>query len=226
MTCNAVGYAILGIIGVENIAQGALSAALLTILRYIALFNAIASLQPLMLSEISDYQQLKTGKRLEGFIQMFAYTLVLVFTNVGYVVIALVKRDMGYQPANYFNQITVSDELMKVATDYFNLALWISAISAALMAIAMIFYPLTKKQHAAIVEELKKRSLEESGEVIIGDETVQTEASEIDVENADTLKSDNDVQNTQADDSLLSDGMTQFNDDNKEADSSDDEKKD
>lgn len=226
MTCNAVGYAILGIIGVENIAQGALSAALLTILRYIALFNAIASLQPLMLSEISDYQQLKTGKRLEGFIQMFAYTLVLVFTNVGYVVIALVKRDMGYQPANYFNQITVSDELMKVATDYFNLALWISAISAALMAIAMIFYPLTKKQHAAIVEELKKRSLEESGEVIIGDETVQTEASEIDAENADTLKSDNDVQNTQADDSLLSDGMTQFNDDNKEADSSDDEKKD
>lgn len=226
MTCNAVGYAILGIIGVENIAQGALSAALLTILRYIALFNAIASLQPLMLSEISDYQQLKTGKRLEGFIQMFAYTLVLVFTNVGYVVIALVKRDMGYQPANYFNQITVSDELMKVATDYFNLALWISAISAALMAIAMIFYPLTKKQHAAIVEELKKRSLEESGEVIIGDETAQTEASEIDVENADTLKSDNDVQNTQADDSLLSDGMTQFNDDNKEADSSDDEKKD
>lgn len=226
MTCNAVGYAILGIIGVENIAQGALSAALLTILRYIALFNAIASLQPLMLSEISDYQQLKTGKRLEGFIQMFAYTLVLVFTNIGYVVIALVKRDMGYQPANYFNQITVSDELMKVATDYFNLALWISAISAALMAIAMIFYPLTKKQHAAIVEELKKRSLEESGEVIIGDETAQTEASEIDAENADTLKSDNDVQNTQADDSLLSDGMTQFNDDNKEADSSDDEKKD
>lgn len=226
MTCNAVGYAILGIIGVENIAQGALSAALLTILRYIALFNAIASLQPLMLSEISDYQQLKTGKRLEGFIQMFAYTLVLVFTNIGYVVIALVKRDMGYQPANYFNQITVSDELMKVATDYFNLALWISAISAALMAIAMIFYPLTKKQHAAIVEELKKRSLEESGEVIIGDETAQTEASEIDAENADKLKSDNDVQNTQADDSLLSDGMTQFNDDNKEADSSDDEKKD
>lgn len=226
MTCNAVGYAILGIIGVENIAQGALSAALLTILRYIALFNAIASLQPLMLSEISDYQQLKTGKRLEGFIQMFAYTLVLVFTNIGYVVIALVKRDMGYQPANYFNQITVSDELMKVATDYFNLALWISAISAALMAIAMIFYPLTKKQHAAIVEELKKRSLEESGEVIIGDETAETEASEIDAENADTLKSDNDVQNTQADDSLLSDGMTQFNDDNKEADSSDDEKKD
>ena len=166
MTCNAVGYAVLGLIGIENIPQGAASAAIITILRYIALFNAIASLQPLMLSEMSDYQQLKTGKRLEGYIQMFAYTLVLVFTNIGYVVMAYVKQYMGFQPSEYYNdKITMVDEnLMKIATDYFDLALWISAISAALMAIAMIFYPLTKKQHAAIVEALKKKSLEEAGE--------------------------------------------------------------
>lgn len=226
MTCNAVGYAILGIIGVENIAQGALSAALLTILRYIALFNAIASLQPLMLSEISDYQQLKTGKRLEGFIQMFAYTLVLVFTNVGYVVIALVKRDMGYQPANYFNQITVSDELMKVATDYFNLALWISAISAALMAIAMIFYPLTKKQHAAIVEELKKRSLEESGEVVIGEEAVAAEESAIVSDSEESVKGESEIDNMQSDASLLEDDVTKLQSEIRSDETSDDEKKD
>ena len=73
---------------------------------------------------------------------------------------------MGFQPSEYYNdKITMVDEnLMKIATDYFDLALWISAISAALMAIAMIFYPLTKKQHAAIVEALKKKSLEEAGE--------------------------------------------------------------
>ena len=179
MTCNALGYAILGIIGVENIAQGALSAVLLTVFRFIALFNAIASLQPLMLSEISDYQQLKTGKRLEGFIQMFAYALVLVFTNIGYVVIALVKKNMGYQPSNYFNVTTVSDELMKIATDYFDLALWISAISAALMAIAMIFYPLSKKEHAKIVEQLKALSAEQhnapiEGEVAEGEPVAET----------------------------------------------------
>lgn len=176
MTCNALGYAVLGIIGVENIAQGALSAVLLTVLRFIALFNAIASLQPLMLSEISDYQQLKTGKRLEGFIQMFAYTLVLVFTNIGYVVIALVKKNMGYQPSNYFNVTTVSDDLMKIATDYFNLALWVSAISAALMAIAMIFYPLSKKEHAKIVEQLKELSAQQHNDNIDGDAVVATVA--------------------------------------------------
>lgn len=176
MTCNALGYAVLGIIGVENIAQGALSAVLLTVLRFIALFNAIASLQPLMLSEVSDYQQLKTGKRLEGFIQMFAYTLVLVFTNIGYVVIALVKKNMGYQPSNYFNVTTVSDDLMKIATDYFNLALWVSAISAALMAIAMIFYPLSKKEHAKIVEQLKELSAQQHNDNIDGDAVVATVA--------------------------------------------------
>lgn len=176
MTCNALGYAVLGIIGVENIAQGALSAVLLTVLRFIALFNAIASLQPLMLSEISDYQQLKTGKRLEGFIQMFAYTLVLVFTNIGYVVIALVKKNMGYQPSNYFNVTTVSDDLMKIATDYFNLALWVSAISAALMAIAMIFYPLSKKEHAKIVEQLKELSAQQHNDNVDGDVVAETVA--------------------------------------------------
>ena len=200
MTCNALGYAILGIIGVENIAQGALSAVLLTVFRFIALFNAIASLQPLMLSEISDYQQLKTGKRLEGFIQMFAYALVLVFTNIGYVVIALVKKNMGYQPSNYFNVTTVSDELMKIATDYFDLALWVSAISAALMAIAMIFYPLSKKEHAKIVEQLKALSAEQhnapiEGEVAEGEpvaETADGTRVNLDEEVAEDKKDDGD----------------------------------
>lgn len=186
MSLNALGYAILGIIGVENIAQGTTSAVLLTLFRFIALFNALASLQPLMLSEISDYQQLKTGKRLEGFIQTFAYTLVLVFTNIGYVVIAYVKQGMGYQPNNYFDVQTVSDDLMKIATDYFDLALWVSAISAALMAIAMIFYPLSKKEHAKIVEQLQERSRQE-GQYTLDEEIGKESISDIGLEEATAI---------------------------------------
>ncbi len=202
MTCNALGYVVLAIIGTANIPQGVTSVVLLTVLRFIALFNAIASLQPLMLSEISDYQQLKTGKRLEGFIQMFAYTLVLVFTNIGYVVIAYVKQGMGYQPSNYYDDtITmVSDDLMKIATDYFDLALWISAISAALMAIAMIFYPLSKKEHAKIVEQLKALSAEQhnapiEGKVAEGEpvaETADGTRVNLDEEVAEDKKDDGD----------------------------------
>lgn len=165
---NFLGYIILAIVGVQNIPQGTVSAVVLTLLRYIALFNGITSLQPLMLSEISDYQQVMTGKRLEGFIQMFAYTLVLVFTNIGYVVMAYVKQAMGYQPANYFNVTTVSDELMNTAINYYNVAFYVSAISAALMCLMMLFYKLDKKKHAEIVEELRRRSLAEGhGELAI-----------------------------------------------------------
>lgn len=165
---NFLGYIILAVVGVQNIPQGTVSAVVLTLLRYIALFNGITSLQPLMLSEISDYQQVMTGKRLEGFIQMFAYTLVLVFTNIGYVVMAYVKQAMGYQPANYFNVTTVSDELMNTAINYYNVAFYVSAISAALMCLMMLFYKLDKKKHAEIVEELRRRSLAEGhGELAI-----------------------------------------------------------
>ena len=165
---NFLGYIILAIVGVQNIPQGTVSAVVLTLLRYIALFNGITSLQPLMLSEISDYQQVMTGKRLEGFIQMFAYTLVLVFTNIGYVVMAYVKQAMGYQPANYFNVTTVSDELMNTAINYYNVAFYVSAISAALMCLMMLFYKLDKKKHAEIVEELRRRSLAQGhGELAI-----------------------------------------------------------
>ena len=61
MGCNTIGYLILGIVGLANIPQGVWSAVIITALRFISLFNAIASLQPLMLAELSDYQQLKTG---------------------------------------------------------------------------------------------------------------------------------------------------------------------
>ena len=172
---NFLGYIILGIVGVQNIPQGTVSAVVLTLLRYIALFNGITSLQPLMLSEISDYQQVMTGKRLEGFVQMFAYTLVLVFTNIGYVVMAYVKQAMGYQPANYFNVTTVSDELMNTAINYYNLAFYVSAISAALMCITMLFYKLDKKKHAEIVEELRRRSLSEGHDELAVEPAAETE---------------------------------------------------
>lgn len=159
---NMIGYLILGLIGVENIPQGTVSAVVLTALRFVSLFNALASLQPLMLSEIYDYQQYKTGQRLEGFIQMFAYALVLVFTNLGYVVLAYVKQGLGYEPANYFNEaVQVSDELMAIATNYFDIAFIVSAVSAGLMMLVMFFYPLTKKQHKEIVAELERRSKSE-----------------------------------------------------------------
>ncbi|MBO7156362.1 MAG: MFS transporter [Clostridia bacterium] len=161
LSLNILGYLVLGVVGVQNIPQGTVSAVVITALRFVAIFNAFGSLQPLMLSEIYDYQQYKTGKRLEGFIQTFAYALVAVFSNIANVLMAYVKQSMGYEPKNYFNVSTVTPDLMDVATRYFNLALIVSVVSGGLMLITMIFYNLSKKDHAKIMEELKMREINE-----------------------------------------------------------------
>lgn len=155
---NAVSYIILAIIGVQNIPQGATSAVVITIMRFIALFNATGSLLPLMLSELFDYQQYISGKRLEGFIQIFAYSIVGLFANLANFALSFVKQALGYQPKNYFNVQTVSEELMNAATNYYNVAFLVSGISAALMFLVLIFYGLTKKKHAEAVNALTEQS--------------------------------------------------------------------
>lgn len=170
--CNTVGYLILGSIGIENIPQGTWSVVVITLLRFISLFNAIASLQPLMMAQLSDYQQLKTGKRLEGFIQTFLYALVLVFTNIGIVVMAYVKDAMGYQSSNLVKPGTIAEDefwapdaaTVESALNYYNVAFIVSAVSAALMFITLLFYKLGKKEHAEVVRQLRERGLAQGNE--------------------------------------------------------------
>lgn len=178
MACNTIGYLVLGCIGIENIPQGGWSIVVITALRFISLFNAIASLQPLMMAQLSDYQQLKTGKRLEGFIQTFLYALVLVFTNLGILAMAYVKQAIGYQSSDLVRPEDIPQDVfwapdtnaVDSALKYFNIAFIVSAVSAALMFITMLFYKLGKKEHLEIVEKLKELGLKQ------GNEQVEAEA--------------------------------------------------
>ena len=184
MGCNTVGYLILGIIGLQAIPQGATSAVVITLLRFISLFNALNSLQPLMMAELCDYQQYLTGKRLEGFIQTFLYALVLVFTNVGLVVMAYVKQFMDYQPSYFYGgTIDPSAEQIDSALNYFNIAFIVSAVSAALMCITLLFYKLSKKEHAQIVAALEQKSREE-GKYTLDEQVGKTSINAISEEEA------------------------------------------
>lgn len=130
-------------------AQGTSSAILITALRFVAAFNAIGSLQPLMLSEIGDYQQRLSGYRLEGFIQTLAYSAVLLVTQLCALIPAVIQGAVGFNPNDY--EIVadapniLSAEKVAVADQYFNIAIWISVISGALMLICLFFYNLDKK---------------------------------------------------------------------------------
>lgn len=165
MGINGLSWLILAIIGYGNIPVGMTSAIVITVFRFFATFNAVNMLIPLMLSEVYDYQQWKTGKRLEGFIQGFACTLVNVVTQVAVLGVALIQTAMGFQPKNYFNITEVSPELMERAVNYFDVAAYISAASCLLCCIVMFFYKLDKKTHAKIILDLQEKAVNEDFDV-------------------------------------------------------------
>ncbi|MDE6276152.1 MAG: MFS transporter [Clostridia bacterium] len=161
--CNLSASLVCALIGFQHFPQGSWSPYVITIIRFVSLFNCLGSLQPLLLSEIGDLQQAKSGYRLEGFIQTFAYQLPLVVSQVAALIPAAIQSKMKFNPANYqvvegSNNI-LSEELIKIAENYGNVALWMSAVSSALMLICLLFYDLNKKKHAEIVEQLKATAI-------------------------------------------------------------------
>lgn len=170
---NTGAYLILALIGFDNMAQDTSSAVLITALRFVASFNAIGSLQPLMLSEIGDYQQRLSGYRLEGFIQTLAYSAVLLVTQLCALIPAVIQGAVGFNPNDY--EIVadapniLSAEKVAVADQYFNIAIWISVISGALMLICLFFYNLDKKKHAQIVAELQQDAV--NADTILSEES-------------------------------------------------------
>jgi Na+/melibiose symporter and related transporters len=71
----AVANFIFAVVGYENIPIGLPSAIICTVLRFISIMSAMHLIAPLMMGELCDYQQWKTGKRLEGYIQMFCFSI-------------------------------------------------------------------------------------------------------------------------------------------------------
>lgn len=170
---NTGAYLVLAVIGFQNMEQGTTSAILITALRFIACFNAIGSLQPLMLSEIGDYQQRISGYRLEGFIQTVAYSAVLLVTQLCALIPAVIQGVVGFNPNDYeikagAGNVLSADKIM-VADQYFNIAIWISVISGALMLICLMFYNLDKKKHARILAEIQQDAV--NADTILSEES-------------------------------------------------------
>ena len=205
---NTGAYLVLALIGFDNLEPGTNSAIIITALRFVACFNAMGSLQPLMLSEISDYQQHISGYRLEGFIQTMAYSVPLVFSQVCALIPAVIQGKVGFNPNNYIiregvngipaNEMSdnfLSDGLVAIADRYANIAIWISVASGALMLLMLCFYGLSKKKHAEIVAALKLESVnavsieEEKGNMKLfsDEESVAAENSAEESENIDTV---------------------------------------
>lgn len=158
---NMAAYGVLVLIGFANIPVGTTTAAVLTVIRFVTCFNAVGTLTPIMLSEIYDYQQWKTGRRLEGFIQTFAVSLTGLVMQFSMFLPALIQQNLGFQPMNFKGGAEYLAENVAVMNQWFDIASWITVISGGLFIAVMAFYPLSRKRYAAMMEELKSRAVTE-----------------------------------------------------------------
>lgn len=155
---NVAAYGVLCIIGYENIPVGTPTAIVITIVRFVTCFNAVGTLTPIMLSEIYDYQQWKTSRRLEGFIQTFAVSMTGLVTQFAMFIPTFIQQKIGYQPMNFKNGAEYFPENIEIMNQWFNISAVITVVSGILFIVVMAFYPLSKKKYNQIMEELKEKA--------------------------------------------------------------------
>ena len=179
---NAISLAILAIIGFENIAIGTQSAILITIFFFIAAINPTYLIIPLLLGDIADYQQYKTGRRLEGHIQTLLFT-VPGLCSFGFMLLgSILQKEIGFEQKLYSGLEVIPADLQAIGCKWFNITLIISIASALLLVLIMSFYPLSKKKHEAIMQELKAQSVDESWEKEASEEAIDLSADNAVVE--------------------------------------------
>ncbi|GFI70939.1 isoprimeverose transporter [Clostridiales bacterium] len=105
-----------------------------------------------MQAEIYDYQQWKTGTRLEGFITQFGGMI----TTVSGMFTSLILPYF-YEHYGLVDDYTVLYE-ESVRTPIFNILIITTIISCVLSVIPIFFYNLKEKDHKKIIEELKERA--------------------------------------------------------------------
>lgn len=109
-------------------------------------------------ADIFDYQQWKTGKRLEGFITQFGGMLVTAATVGSAFILPYFYRHYGLGT----NYDVLYDSAVR--TPIFNIIIITTVVSCLLTVIPMLFYDMTEKKQQQIIEDLKQRADEENDE--------------------------------------------------------------
>ena len=165
---SLVSIAVLGFVGFGNIPQGTTSAVVITILLFLARINPTYLLIPVMLGDLADYQQLKTGRRLEGHIQNFIMVVPVMLSFVFMLCGWVWQQDIGFEPSAYKGDIDIpyTADLLNVASEWFTAAFLLTAASILGMIIILMFYPLSKKKVEEVTAALRGVSVnaDEMGE--------------------------------------------------------------
>ncbi len=120
------------------------------------LFNGLSYIATIMVPDVLDYQQWKTGKRLEGFWQncsAFVMTLCGLFTS------ALMPLFMSFGGVGFGDNIDTALKNPDIMYGTFKSVTWLGIISSVICVIPIIFYDLSEKKHADYIRALKIRAV-------------------------------------------------------------------
>lgn len=120
------------------------------------LFNGLSYIANIMVSDVLDYQQWKTGKRLEGFWQncnSFVMTFCGLFTS------ALMPLFMSFGGVGFGDNIDTALKNSEIMYKTFESVTWLGIIGAVICIIPMFFYDLSEKKHADYIRVLKIRAV-------------------------------------------------------------------
>lgn len=108
---------------------------------------------PTLNADVLDYQQLKTGERLDGFFGNIAIITSVLGIATGYIVPYITES---------FGLITNYDVLYdpNIRAGLIKALAIVSLIGSGASLVPFLFYDLTEKKHRKIVLELKKRALD------------------------------------------------------------------
>lgn len=119
------------------------------------LFNGLSYIGSIMVPDVLDYQQWKTGKRLEGFWQNcnnFIGTLFGFFTS------ALMPIFMSFGGVGFGDNIDIALKDPQIMQATFRSVTWLGILASVVCMIPILFYDLTEQKHADYIRALKIRA--------------------------------------------------------------------
>ncbi|MDR0751474.1 MAG: MFS transporter [Christensenellaceae bacterium] len=158
LACNFLtGLFVLPMIFLVDIVSPYLLIAMLCLIRF---FNGAQVITgPALNSQINDFQQFKTGKRAEGYINQYSTLIATAFSiGLGFL------PPLVYHSFGFFEDSTVLYNSNILYPILRTLSILV-ACSAIASAVPMFFWDLSEKRHAKIMEILKLRAQYEDGSI-------------------------------------------------------------
>lgn len=155
--------------GFSNLKAGGLSVVVMTITGFLFSFNTGIGVvaNPTMTGEQYDYQQYLTGQRLEGTMNaVTAWTAGLGGTLLSYIPVYF-QTKIGFEQgaAQFQGAQAYLPENMAIIDKWFNCAAIITLVASIIWMIGLkFFYKLDEKKHAEIMEVLKSKAINTSGD--------------------------------------------------------------